>query len=247
MTVSTGNASFGKLAIFLVQVVGLLVSQNSVTSGFVVKGPSSSSSYYNSQHRVGGEDTSKSSSSSIIGRSRVVCESLSVPGMWTRGNGFGKGTFKFYTSFEGWMKPFGDEDREAFPEVFQLPEGVYEVSTVKPLGIVFEEIEDGGKSGVYVVDVVEGGNAQFQGKVQKGDLLIALTAIKVSGAKWERRLIPAVTFDFDTVVGAIGSNDVKWGCSDVILQFARPGQFDQPKVDAFLEFFEPPSDTPWKL
>lgn len=74
--------------------------------------------------------------------------SFSVPNMWNAGLSFGKGTFKFYRNFDDWMKVFPDEDREAYPEVFNVPKGVYEVSLTKPLGIVFEEIEVG--KGVYV-------------------------------------------------------------------------------------------------
>ena len=65
---------------------------------------------------------------------------------------------------------------------------------------------------------------------------------QVVGAKWERRLIPARKFDFDTAVGAISSNEPKWGCDDVILMFERPGESDQKAVDEFLDFFEPPFD-----
>ena len=64
-----------------------------------------------------------------------------------------------------------------------------------------------------------------------------------STAKFERRLIPARKFDFDTTVGAIGSNEPKWSCNDVILMFERPGECDQKEVDAFMEFFEPPFGT----
>mmetsp|Transcript_3895 Transcript_3895/g.8287 ORF Transcript_3895/g.8287 Transcript_3895/m.8287 type:complete len:211 (-) Transcript_3895:49-681(-) len=171
--------------------------------------------------------------------------SFTVPGMWNGGNAFGKGEFKFYKNFDSWMKPFADEDRAAFPEVFNMPEGVYEVGLGKPLGIVFEEIESG--KGVYVQDLVEGGMAdRMGGRIQKGDVLVGITAVKIVGAKWERRLIPARNFDFDTVVGAIGSNDPKWGCNDVICMFERPGVADPAKTDAFLDFFEPPFDNPWK-
>ncbi len=52
---------------------------------------------------------------------------------------------------------------------------------VKPLGIIFEEIEIG--KGVYVQDLVEGGNAERMGTIKKDDVLIAVTAIKVVGAK----------------------------------------------------------------
>merc|ERR1719221_662265 len=119
------------------------------------------------------------------------------------------------------MKPFTQEDRDAYPEIFNMPSGLYEVSLTKPLGIVFEEMDGGG---VFVTDLVEGGLAQRQGKVKVGDVLVGLTTVKIVGAKWERRLIPARTFDFDTTVGAISSNDYKWGCDDVVLMFERPDE-----------------------
>merc|ERR1719223_573034 len=53
-------------------------------------------------------------------------------GMWNNGNAFGKGDFRFYKSQADWMKPFPEEDKASFPELFTLPKGVYEVSTVKP-------------------------------------------------------------------------------------------------------------------
>ena len=143
------------------------------------------------------------------------------------------------------MEPFPAEDRELYPELFNLPKGVYEVPLQKPCGILFEEIEP--KCGVYIQDLVEGGNAAYQGVLQKGDVLVGVTAVQISGAKWERRMIPARKFGFDMVVGAIGSNEQKWGCYDVILMVERPGEADPEEVNKFLEFFEPPSDTPWKL
>lgn len=231
---------------------------------------------------VGPSTALKSQSSSSFD---TAChESLTVPGMWGSGLNFGKGEFTFYKSFNSFMKPFTDEDKAAFPEVFNMPKGVYEVSMTKPLGIIFEEIEAG--QGVFVQDLVEDGLAAIQGKIQPGDVLIGITAIKVVGgkkkvlenhlheekvsnlpnllflsnslqlhltfsfanlgsAKWERRLIPARTFDFDTTVGAIGSNEAKWGCSDVILMFERPGECVKEDVDSFMEFFEPPFGM-WK-
>lgn len=191
---------------------------------------------------VGPSTTLKSQSSASFD---TAChESLTVPGMWGSGLNFGKGEFTFYKSFDSFMRPFTDEDKAAFPEVFNLPKGVFEVSMTKPLGIIFEEIEAG--EGVFVQDLVEGGLAEIQGQIQPGDVLIGITAVKVVGAKFERRLIPARKFDFDTTVGAIGSNEPKWSCNDVILMFERPGECDQKEVDAFLEFFEPPFDNPWK-
>jgi hypothetical protein len=158
--------------------------------------------------------------------------------MWGSGLNFGKGEFVFYKTFEAFMKPFTKDDREAFPEVFNLPNGVYEVSLTKPLGIVFAEIEAG--KGIFVQDLVEGGLAERQGMIQPGDVLVGITAVKIVGAKWERRMIPTRKFDFDTVVGAISSNDPKWGCKDVVLMFERPGEADPAAVDTFMDFFEPP-------
>lgn len=169
---------------------------------------------------------------------------IETSSLWNRGLSFGKGHFKFYDGFDKWMSVFPDQDRKAYPEVFQYPQGVYEVKLNKPLGIVFEEIATG--KGVYVQDLVPGGNAAMDGSVQPGDVLVGITAVKVVGAKYERRLIPARKFDFDTVVGAISSNIPRFGCDDVILAFERPLEADSAEVDKFMEFFEPPFDNPWK-
>jgi hypothetical protein len=161
-------------------------------------------------------------------RQNSVLHGFSTSGMWNAGLGFGKGDFKFYKSFGEWMKPFPEEDRQAYPELFNLPKGVYEVSLRKPLGIVFEEIVAG--KGVFIQDLVEGGAAEQQGKIKIGDVLVGVTAVKVVGAKWERRMLPARSFDFDTVVGAISSNEPKWGCDDVVLSkfyMFRPCSFER--------------------
>jgi hypothetical protein len=169
---------------------------------------------------------------------------FSTAGMWNGGLNFGKGDFKFYDSFDSFMSVFPDEDKAAYPELFALPKGVYEVGLAKPLGIVFEEVQAG--KGVFVQDLVEGGNAQAQGVIQPGHVLVGITATKIVGAKFERRLIPARNFDFDTVVGAIASNDERWNCYNVVMMFERPDEAESKQVDEFLEFFEPPFDNPWK-
>ena len=175
---------------------------------------------------------------------RLSATAVDTSFMWNRGLSFGKGQFKFYEGFDKWMSVFPDEDRAEFPDVFNYPQGVYEVVLRKPLGIVFEEIELG--KSLYVKDLVEGGNAAVQGDVKQGDVLVGITAVKVVGAKYERRMIPARNFDFDTMVGAIESNDGRYGCSDVILAFERPDVADSAETDKFMEFFEPPFDNPWK-
>lgn len=179
-------------------------------------------------------------------RDRSSSSSLNaVNGIWNTAGDFGKGKFRFYEGLDSYMKPFPDEDRELYPEQFKLPKGVYEVPLAKPCGILFEEIEP--NRGVYIQDLVEGGNAARQGILKPDDILIGVTAIQIAGAKWERRLIPARKFGFDLVVGAIGSNEEKWGCNNVILMVERPEESNRKEVDKFLEFFEPPPDTPWKL
>jgi len=204
----------------------------STTNGFVVNKPS-----FSNNRRIVGDVKTIASSSTIL-------NSFSVPGMWPGGNKFGKGPFRFYSGFKDWMGVFPEEDAAAYPEIFNLPKGVYEISLASPLGIIFEEIEIG--KGVFVQDLVEGGAAERQGKIQKGDVLVGVTGIKVIGAKWERRLLPARPFSFDTAVGAISSNEGKWGCQDTVLMFERPGEADPAKTDEFMLFFNPPGDSPWR-
>ena len=53
---------------------------------------------------------------------------------------------------------------------------------------------------------------------------------------------PCRTLDFDTIMGAIGTNAPP-RCKDVVLQFMRPADAQGPEaVDKFLEFFEVPLD-----
>mmetsp|Transcript_1321 Transcript_1321/g.1250 ORF Transcript_1321/g.1250 Transcript_1321/m.1250 type:complete len:89 (+) Transcript_1321:71-337(+) len=85
------------------------------------------------------------------------------------------------------------------------------------------------------------------GAIQEFDVLVGITAIKVIGAKWERRLIPAKDLSFDTILGAIESNSEKWGCEDVVMQFVRPTDVeDMQAVEDHLTFFNPPGDSAWR-
>eukprot|EP00316_Scyphosphaera_apsteinii_P021538 CAMPEP_0119299450 /NCGR_PEP_ID=MMETSP1333-20130426/1532_1 /TAXON_ID=418940 /ORGANISM="Scyphosphaera apsteinii, Strain RCC1455" /LENGTH=169 /DNA_ID=CAMNT_0007300893 /DNA_START=129 /DNA_END=638 /DNA_ORIENTATION=- len=152
-------------------------------------------------------------------------------------DGFGKGPFRFYGGFESFMAVFPDEDRELYPEMFRLPDGCYEVALERPLGIAFEEVQPG--KGVLVDYLVEDGNAARAGAIQAGDVLMAVTACKEFGPRSERKLLPALDLDFDTIMGAIGSNQARYQCRDVILQFQRPTA-DDAAVREFLKFFEIP-------
>jgi hypothetical protein len=176
---------------------------------------------------------------------QAMSSSIDTRFMWNAGLSFGKGEFAFYVSFDRFMSPFPQQDKDANPDLFNLPKGVYEVALPKPLGIVFEEIEQG--RGLYVKELVEGGNAEgLGGMIKPGDVLVGMTAIKIVGAKYERRLIPAFGFDFDTMVGAVESNAPKFGCDDVVLMFEQPDVANSQEVQSFMAFFEPPFDNPWK-
>ena len=124
----------------------------------------------------------------------------------------------FYAGFDAWAAEYPQEDRDAYPELFKLPKDCYEVILEKPLGIAFEENEDGG---VVVDYLVEGSNAEKDGTIKPGDVLLATTAAMSIGPKFERKLIPSRYLDFDTIMGAIGSNAPKFHkkrLNDVILQ-----------------------------
>ena len=77
-----------------------------------------------------------------------------------------------------------------------------------------------------VVDyLVEGSNAEKSGVIKPGDKLLATTACMGRDGKFERKLIPSLYESFDTIMGAIGSNEARFNKqrkNDVILQFARP-------------------------
>jgi hypothetical protein len=107
-------------------------------------------------------------------------------------------------------------------EAGALPENVYEVALQMPLGINFE---DNGypKGGVKVIGLVEDGNAFKSGKIQVDDDLVGVTAIIVRGSKYERRMLPCLSneWDFERVVDAIKSNTRDFQCEDCIMQFRR--------------------------
>ena len=93
-----------------------------------------------------------------------------------------------------------------------------------------------------MTELVDGSNAAAHGVVRPGDVLIAVSAVKVFGARFERKIVPAADFDFDTVVSAIDSNEPRYGARDVVLWVQRPGEADAAQVESFLEFFQIPFD-----
>jgi hypothetical protein len=168
---------------------------------------------------------------------------------------FGKGFGSFYSGWDDWVGEYPKEDREAYPALFSLPENCYEICLPKPLGIAFIEGDDGG---VVVEDLVDGGNAQLSGVIAVGDVLLATTAAMGRDGTFERKVIPSRYLDFDTIMGAIGSNGPqfhKQRKNDVILQFARPNAPYENEGDPYsggkrgikdyLESLKFPSDSPW--
>lgn len=110
----------------------------------------------------------------------------------------------------------------------------YTVRLVKPLGIQFEENTPGEAEGVTVAGLVEGGNAELDGRVCVGDTLVKVSAVQFAGqsalvslgggqqfTSFTRELIPCTNMDFDTIMGAIGSNEGRYGYTDVVLELRK--------------------------
>jgi len=160
-------------------------------------------------------------------------------------DGYGKGPFKFYGDFDAFMQPFPQEDREEYPDMFALPKGVFEVTINKPLGIAFEEVVADRPNGVLVDYLVEGSNAEGTGAIKPGDVLVAVTAAKEFGPRWERKLLPCIDMEFDIIMSAIGSNCPRYHPkkkNDVVCMFMRPSDADEAQVREFLKFFDIPFD-----
>jgi len=162
----------------------------------------------------------------------------------------------FYEGFDKWAAEYPQIDRDTYPELFKLPDKCYEVILDKPLGIAFEEGEDGG---VVVDYLVEDGNAAKDGTIQPGDVLLATTAAMAIDVKYERKLIPSRYLDFDTIMAAIGTNEPRYHKkrkNDVILQFARPGapyesdgdpyEGGKRGINDYVKSLEFPPDSPWR-
>lgn len=102
---------------------------------------------------------------------------------------FGSGFGHYYSGWDDWVKEYPQADRDAYPALFSLPNDCYEVCLNKPLGIAFIENDNGG---VCVDYLVEGSNAEASGVIEPGDVLIAVTAAKEFGPRWERKLLPTI-------------------------------------------------------
>ena len=88
----------------------------------------------------------------------------------------------------------------------------YRVRLRTPLGIAFEEVEPGKACGVVVADLVDGGNAEHDGRIWGGDRLLSTSAVVLGGdsalltvgggrqfTNWKRELIPATAMGFEEI------------------------------------------------
>ena len=106
-----------------------------------------------------------------------------------------------------------------FVRAVMLGGGSYRVRLPTPLGIGFEECTPNAREGVTVSELVEGGNAERDGRVLVGDRLLKCSAVTFGGegalltvgagrqfTSWSRELIPCAQLDFEMIMAAIGSN-----------------------------------------
>ncbi|KAI3432249.1 hypothetical protein D9Q98_003810 [Chlorella vulgaris] len=108
----------------------------------------------------------------------------------------------------------------------------------KPLGLVLGERKlSSGAVEVVVEELVPGGNAEKDGRVQAGDVLVKCSATLLKAGKegeferegygqrpydnWEQVLFDARGKQFDTVMAALGSNSERWGIFTIQLEFER--------------------------
>ncbi|PRW61377.1 PDZ domain [Chlorella sorokiniana] len=120
----------------------------------------------------------------------------------------------------------------------QQPAGpTYQLTLRKPLGLVLAERKTAEGPEVFVEEVVAGGNAAKDGRVQAGDVLTGCSAVLLKAGKegeneregygqrpydnWEQVMFDARNKQFDTVMAALGSNSERWGIFTVQLEFER--------------------------
>ena len=120
------------------------------------------------------------------------------------------------------------------PPVAAIAGETVSVRLPKPLGIIFEEVNPGEPEGVVVAGLVEDGNAELDGRILVGDKLMRVSAVQFGGQESllklgdgaqftavTRNLIPVTALPFDVIMAAIGSNEGRWGYTDVALEVQR--------------------------
>ncbi|CAG9466788.1 unnamed protein product [Pedinophyceae sp. YPF-701] len=131
-------------------------------------------------------------------------------------------------------QPIIDAPREGEDLKEPLPAGLISAQVRKPLGIVLGERGRGGE--VFVEEITPGGNAEKNGVLKEGDVLVRVSAtiLKKDGdptleegygvrpyTNWQRVMFDCRGVDFNTVMSAIGSNNERWGINDVYMEVVR--------------------------
>eukprot|EP01023_Acetabularia_acetabulum_P044172 TRINITY_DN4427_c0_g1_i1.p3 TRINITY_DN4427_c0_g1~~TRINITY_DN4427_c0_g1_i1.p3 ORF type:complete len:159 (+),score=14.84 TRINITY_DN4427_c0_g1_i1:47-523(+) len=109
-----------------------------------------------------------------------------------------------------------------------------QLTVKKPLGLILAENDS---KQVFVDEIVPEGNAQKDGRIQQGDVLVGCSAVVLKKGKegqyeeegyaarpytnWEKVEFDCEGQDFDTVMSAISSNNERWGFNTVDLKFKR--------------------------
>lgn len=115
------------------------------------------------------------------------------------------------------------------------PGKLYEVTLKMPIGVVFAQTQ-GPRSPTVVEAVTEGGSADRAG-LRAGDVLVACSAVQLKagtegkfekegyGARpydnFETSIIDVQGLEFKTVMGALKSNNPRWGVTSVTLRIRR--------------------------
>ncbi|CAM9776927.1 unnamed protein product [Chrysoparadoxa australica] len=112
-------------------------------------------------------------------------------------------------------------EQEVLPDTtFRTEEGTkYSTSLTKPLGIVFQEADPRWEGGLVVRELVDGGNAAQDGKIQQGDHLLAVNGQAVGRS------------DFDQVMSVI-----KGASEEVELKLFNGSMGELYNPEVFLDF-----------
>ena len=144
-------------------------------------------------------------------------------------------------------------------QLLAVAAATYTVRLPKPLGIQFEENVPGQPRGVSVAGLVPGGNAERDGRVLVGDTLVRVSAVSFGGqsalltlgtgqqyTSFQRDLIPATKLNFDTIMGAIGSNEGRYGYTDVVMELRHtPASVPRPAASRVQRFDGDKADVQW--
>eukprot|EP00281_Chroomonas_sp_CCMP1168_P028583 CAMPEP_0206253900 /NCGR_PEP_ID=MMETSP0047_2-20121206/23402_1 /ASSEMBLY_ACC=CAM_ASM_000192 /TAXON_ID=195065 /ORGANISM="Chroomonas mesostigmatica_cf, Strain CCMP1168" /LENGTH=147 /DNA_ID=CAMNT_0053680147 /DNA_START=139 /DNA_END=582 /DNA_ORIENTATION=- len=119
---------------------------------------------------------------------------------------------------------------------YQCPPGCRRLRVEKPLGIVFEEVDD--EKGAIVVEVAPGSNAEKAG-VKLGERLMAVSAATLKAGKegefsnkgyggrpfdnWSIVMYPCYNEPFRQIMRAFVSNNERWGIKHVSIVLQEAG------------------------